>query len=61
MSHAGLASLESQWGTSDFIYHREIQSLGPVWEQNEVWRTHSPARFASQFKTPMLLSVGERD
>ncbi len=61
ISHAGLASLESQWGTSDGIYHREIQSLGPVWEQNEVWRTHSPARFAAQFKTPMLLSVGERD
>ncbi len=61
LSHAGLASLESQWGTSDGIYHREIQSLGPVWEQNEVWRTHSPARFAAQFKTPMLLSVGERD
>ena len=61
ISHAGLVNLESQWGTSDGIYHREIQSLGPVWEQNEVWRTQNPARFAAQFKTPMLLSVGERD
>lgn len=61
VSHAGLVNLESQWGTSDGIYHRELQSLGPVWEQNEIWRTHSPARYAAQFKTPMLLSVGERD
>ncbi len=61
ISHAGLASLESQWGTSDGIYHREIQMLGPVWEQGEVWKTQSPARFAADFKTPMLLSVGERD
>jgi dipeptidyl aminopeptidase/acylaminoacyl peptidase len=61
ISHAGLVNLESQWATSDVIYHREIQSLGPVWEQNEVWRTHSPARFAAQFRTPMLLSVGEKD
>ena len=61
IAHAGLVNLESQWATSDGIYHREIQSLGPVWEQNEVWRTQNPARFAAQFKTPMLLSVGERD
>jgi dipeptidyl aminopeptidase/acylaminoacyl peptidase len=61
IAHAGLVNLESQWATSDGIYHREIQSLGPVWEQNQVWRTQNPARFAAQFKTPMLLSVGERD
>jgi dipeptidyl aminopeptidase/acylaminoacyl peptidase len=61
VSHAGLVSLESQWGTSDGIYHRELTAQGPVWEQNEVWRTQSPARYAAQFKTPMLLSVGERD
>jgi dipeptidyl aminopeptidase/acylaminoacyl peptidase len=61
IAHAGLVNLESQWATSDVIYQREIQSLGPVWEQNAVWRTQNPARFAPQFKTPMLLSVGERD
>ncbi|HEX2121163.1 MAG TPA: prolyl oligopeptidase family serine peptidase, partial [Thermoanaerobaculia bacterium] len=61
ISHAGLVNLESQWATSDVIYHRELQAGGPVWEQNEVWRTQNPIRFASQFRTPMLLSVGERD
>lgn len=61
ISHAGLINLETQWSTSDVVYGRELMNLGPVWEQGEVWRTQSPARFASQFKTPMLLSVGERD
>jgi dipeptidyl aminopeptidase/acylaminoacyl peptidase len=61
INHAGLMSLESQWATSDVIFHRELQSLGPVWEQNDVWRLQSPARFADHFKTPMLLSVGEKD
>jgi dipeptidyl aminopeptidase/acylaminoacyl peptidase len=61
ISHAGLVNLESQWGTSDYIYHREIQSLGPVWEQNEVWTSQNPIRFAADFKTPMLLSIGEKD
>jgi dipeptidyl aminopeptidase/acylaminoacyl peptidase len=61
ISHAGLVNLETQWGTSDTIYGRELAMGGPVWEQNEVWRTQNPVRFASQFKTPMLLSIGERD
>ncbi|HYI09115.1 MAG TPA: S9 family peptidase [Thermoanaerobaculia bacterium] len=61
ISHAGLVNLESQWATSDVIFHREMVAGGPVWEQNEVWRTQSPARYANQFKTPMLLSVGEKD
>ncbi|HVR37477.1 MAG TPA: prolyl oligopeptidase family serine peptidase, partial [Thermoanaerobaculia bacterium] len=51
----------SQWGTSDTIYSREINNGGPVWEQGPVWREQNPIRFAAQFRTPILLSVGERD
>jgi dipeptidyl aminopeptidase/acylaminoacyl peptidase len=61
ISHAGLANLESQWGTSDTIYGRELAMLAPVWEQTELWKAQNPVRFASQFRTPMLLSVGEKD
>jgi dipeptidyl aminopeptidase/acylaminoacyl peptidase len=61
ISHAGLINLESQWGTSDTIYHREVNSGGPVWEQGAVWREQNPIRFAANFKTPILLSVGEND
>ncbi len=61
ISHAGLINLESQWGTSDTIYHREVQSGGPVWEQGKVWREQNPIRFAGNFRTPILLTVGEKD
>jgi dipeptidyl aminopeptidase/acylaminoacyl peptidase len=61
ISHAGLVNLETQWGTSDVMYGRELAMLGPVWEQNETWRTQNPVRSAANFKTPMLLSIGERD
>jgi dipeptidyl aminopeptidase/acylaminoacyl peptidase len=61
LSHAGLINMESQWGTSDTIWHREVMSRGPVWEQGAVWREQNPIRFAANFKTPMLLSVGEKD
>ncbi|MGH9722873.1 MAG: prolyl oligopeptidase family serine peptidase [Bryobacteraceae bacterium] len=61
ISHAGLINLESQWGTSDGIYHREVNNGGPVWEQGPVWREQNPIRLAKNFKTPILLTAGERD
>ncbi len=61
ISHAGLINLESQWGTSDIIYSREVNNGGPVWEQGPVWREQNPIRFANNFRTPILLSIGEND
>jgi dipeptidyl aminopeptidase/acylaminoacyl peptidase len=61
VSHAGLVNAEVQWGTSDSIYHRELMAGGPPWEQSATWRNQNPIRRAANFKTPMLLSVGEKD
>ncbi|MGH9658957.1 MAG: alpha/beta hydrolase family protein [Bryobacteraceae bacterium] len=61
ISHAGLINLESQWGTSDTIYGREISNGGPVWEQGGVWRDQNPIRRARNFRTPILLTAGEHD
>ena len=60
-SHAGLINMESQWGTSDEIFFREMNNGGPVWEQGRVWREQNPIRMAKNFRTPILLTVGERD
>lgn len=61
ISHAGLINLESQWGTSDTIYSREVTNGGPVWEQNPTWRQENPIRYAKNFRTPILVTVGEND
>jgi len=61
VSHAGLVNLEAQWGTSDTIYSREVNLGGPPWEQGAVWREQNPIRYAANFRTPTLLSVGEND
>ena len=62
ISHAGLSSLRTQWGTSDGIYHRELMVGGPFWDvNNKLWLEQSPLTYANQFKTPILMSVGERD
>ena len=61
ISHAGLVNLESQWGTSDTVYGRELNNGGPVWEQGEIWREQNPIRYAGRFVTPTLVTVGEQD
>ena len=61
VSHAGEVDLLSQWGTSDGIYGREVTNGGPPWGGNPVWRDQSPITYAANWKTPMLLSIGERD
>jgi len=61
VSHAGLSTLLTQWGTSDSIYHRELMVGGPAWEKNPIWVDQSPLTYAGNFKTPILMSVGEHD
>jgi dipeptidyl aminopeptidase/acylaminoacyl peptidase len=61
VSHAGEVDLTTQWGESDFIYEREVVNGGPPWAGNPIWREQSPITYAANWKTPMLLSIGERD
>lgn len=67
ISHAGLVNLESQWGTSDVIYHREVGTGGPIWEQGPIWQNQNPVRKVPNhftktgWTTPMLMTVGEKD
>jgi dipeptidyl aminopeptidase/acylaminoacyl peptidase len=61
VSHAGQWDLETQWATSDYNYGRERNVGGPPWAGDSLWRTQSPMRLAANLKTPVLLSVGERD
>jgi dipeptidyl aminopeptidase/acylaminoacyl peptidase len=61
ISHAGLATLDMQWGMSDGIYHREVMMGGPYWDNPQKWIAQSPLAKGANFKTPMLISVGEND
>jgi dipeptidyl aminopeptidase/acylaminoacyl peptidase len=61
VSHAGLATLDMQWGMSDGIYHRELMMGGPYWQNPQKWIDQSPLARAGNFRTPMLLSVSDND
>jgi len=61
VSHAGLFDQAQQWGTSDVIWSRERNAGGPPWENAAVWTKQNPLSRAGNLKTPMLVTVGERD
>lgn len=61
ISHAGLVNLEAQWGTSDVAYSREANMGSPPWLKPEVWSEHNPIRYAPHWRTPVLVTIGERD
>lgn len=61
ISHAGLINLESQWATSDINYPREQNMGGPPWQQGVDWNKQNPIRYAARWRTPVLVTVGERD
>jgi len=67
VSHAGEADLIMQWGTSDSIYGREVNSGTPIWGDGKTWREQSPALQGGNhakgtgFTSPILITVGELD
>lgn len=61
ISHAGMVNSESQYATSDVMYGREVMNGGAPWMQTAAWKEQNPIRFATKFKTPVLITVGERD
>lgn len=61
IAHAGLVNSEVQWGTSDGIYGREVMNGGLPWEKTKTFTEQNPIRLAANFKTPMLITIGEQD
>ena len=61
VSHAGLVNSISQWGTSDVIFGREVMNGGAPWTKAKTWEEQNPYKYAANFKTPMLITIGELD
>jgi len=61
VNHAGLTDNASMWGATDGAYYWEARMGTPVWELGGAWRDQNPAAYAAKFKTPMLITHGEKD
>ncbi len=59
--HVGPFNNESMYGSNDGGFDRERRMGGPIWDGGEQWNEQSPFRFVENFKTPVLVSHGERD
>ncbi len=53
--------LTTQWGESDFNYGRKITNGGTPWAANPIWHDQSAITYGANWKTPILLNIGERD
>jgi dipeptidyl aminopeptidase/acylaminoacyl peptidase len=61
VGHAGLIDLEGQYSSSDGVWHRERMNDGPAWGDSPVWKEESPSTYVDNFRTPILLTIGEKD
>ena len=62
VNHAGAVNNESQYGVNDGGLGRELRMGAPIWETGKgQWFDQSPIRYASRWKTPMLITQGELD
>jgi dipeptidyl aminopeptidase/acylaminoacyl peptidase len=60
INHAGVYNLMAQFA-SDVTHGRDRSYGGSPWENKEAVQKWSPAEYAENFKTPMLVIHGERD
>lgn len=64
ISHAGLFNLESMYGSTEELFFVNWDIGGPYWRSAEMQKQYdrfSPNRFASNWKTPLLVIHGEKD
>jgi len=56
-----MVNSESQFATSDYMWGREVMNGGAPWIKKEAWDKQNPVRYAKNFSTPVLITVGEKD
>jgi len=61
VSHDGLYDLATMLYSTDLVGGAQQEFKGTPWENPQALINQSPATFASNFKTPMLIIHGERD
>ncbi|MEW6367440.1 MAG: S9 family peptidase [Acidobacteriota bacterium] len=61
VSHAGIYSVPSFYGTTDELWFPEWEFGGAPWEKPDEYESWSPHNGAINIRTPMLLTHGEKD
>ncbi len=63
LSHNGVFNFESMYGSTEELWFPDWEYGGPYWiEKNRpFYEKNSPHRYVSNWNTPIIISVGERD
>jgi dipeptidyl aminopeptidase/acylaminoacyl peptidase len=61
VSHAGDADQWSSYGSTEELWFPEWDLTGTPWDKPDVYDRLSPIRYAKNFKTPHLITLGELD
>jgi dipeptidyl aminopeptidase/acylaminoacyl peptidase len=60
-SHAGVYDLVSEYGATEELWFPEWEYAGTPWTNPKMYKKHSPSSYVMNFKTPCLVTAGERD
>jgi len=61
VSHAGVYDLESMYGATEELWFPEWEFAGTPWSNPKMYEKFSPSSYVLNFKTPCLVSAGEKD
>jgi dipeptidyl aminopeptidase/acylaminoacyl peptidase len=61
VDHSGVNSLIAEYGADDTYDWAEELFGGTPWKDADTFRKHDPISYASNFKTPILVTAGESD
>ncbi len=61
VSHDGTFNSASQYGSTEELYFKEWEFLGPPWAKGSVYNKWTPSQYAANMKTPTLVVHGQLD
>jgi len=61
VNHAGIFDTRSMYYTTEELWFTEWENGGPYFEKPELHERFNPAQFVKEWRTPMLVTHGEKD
>ena len=61
INHAGLFDTRSFYSVTEELWFPEFEMGGPMWSQSADYSAYNPAKFVTNWQTPMLVIHGLKD
>ena len=61
VNHAGIFDTRSMYYTTEELWFTEWENGGPYYDKPEIHERFNPANYVKEWRTPMLVTHGEKD